>query len=151
MGVKLIELTPFRAGNAEQVKLSTTKLRQNKEKNKISEFWKDKNEYPLYLEGKPSSMYCFSIDSCDRRGNVRTQVENEMILTPWKVIWLSNPPPLWNFLGLWPPPPTPLEFPIPSGVRVWIFSGTTQCRNIPLFVKFLYLLSGEHCKCRVPE
>ena len=26
-----------------------------------------------------------------------------MILTPWKVILLSNPPPLWNFLGLWPP------------------------------------------------
>ena len=28
-----------------------------------------------------------------------------MILTPWKVIWLSNPPPLWTFLGLWPPHP----------------------------------------------
>ena len=34
-----------------------------------------------------------------------TQVENEMILTPWKVILWSNPPPFWNFLGLWPPHP----------------------------------------------
>ena len=30
-----------------------------------------------------------------------------MILTPWKVILWSNPPPFWNFLGLWPPPPHP--------------------------------------------
>ena len=36
---------------------------------------------------------------------VRTQVEKEMILTPWKVILLSNPPPFWNFLGLWAPHP----------------------------------------------
>ena len=28
-----------------------------------------------------------------------------MILTPWKVILWSNPPPFWNFLGLWPPHP----------------------------------------------
>ena len=38
---------------------------QNKEKNKHSEFWNDNNEYPLHLEGKPSSIYCFSIDWCD--------------------------------------------------------------------------------------
>ena len=36
-----------------------------------------------------------------------------MILTPWKVILLSNPPPLWNFLGLWPPsPPWNFQFPL---------------------------------------
>ena len=41
---------------------------QNKEENKISEFWNDNNEYPLHLrilkviEVKPSSIYCFSID-----------------------------------------------------------------------------------------
>ena len=39
MGVMLIELTPFRARiYVEQVKLSTTKLRQNKEKNRNSDF-----------------------------------------------------------------------------------------------------------------
>ena len=39
MGAMLIELTPFLAGiYGEQVKLSTTKLRQNKEKNRNSDF-----------------------------------------------------------------------------------------------------------------
>ena len=40
MGVMLIELTRFHAGilYGEQFKLLTTKLRQNKEKNKNSEF-----------------------------------------------------------------------------------------------------------------
>lgn len=52
-------------GNAEQVTLSTTKLRQNKEKNKNSEFWNDNNEYSLHPEGKPSSIYCFWIESCN--------------------------------------------------------------------------------------
>ena len=55
-------------GNAEQVKQTTTKLMQNKGENKISEFWNDNNEYPCILkviEGKPSSIYCFSIDWCD--------------------------------------------------------------------------------------
>ena len=72
MGVMLIELTPFHAGMlySEQVKLSTKKLRQNKEKNKNSDFWNDNNEYPLHLEGKSSWIYCFPIDWCDvmRRG-----------------------------------------------------------------------------------
>ena len=45
----LIEL--ISCGNAEQVKLTTTKLMQNKEENKNSEFWNDNNEYPLHLEG----------------------------------------------------------------------------------------------------
>lgn len=31
-----------------------------------------------------------------------------------------------EFPGTLTPPPTPLEFPIPSKVGVWIFSGTTQ-------------------------
>ena len=31
--------------------------------------------------------------------------KKEMILPPWKVILSSNPPPFWNFLGLWPPNP----------------------------------------------
>lgn len=31
-----------------------------------------------------------------------------------------------EFPGTLIPPPTPLEFPIPSKVGVWIFSGTTQ-------------------------
>ena len=38
-------------GNVEQVKLTTTKLMQNKEENKNSEFWNDNNGYPLHLEG----------------------------------------------------------------------------------------------------
>ena len=50
---------------------------------------------------------------------------------------LSNPPPLWNFLGLWPP--TSLEFPIPSITGVWIFSGTcTHCLKIYIL---LYVLN----------
>ena len=44
--------------------------------------------------------------------------------TLWTKISPLTPHPLWNFLGLWPP--TPLEFPIPSVVRVWIFSRTTH-------------------------
>ena len=61
-GRNVDRINAISCGNAEQVKLSTTKLRQNKEKNKNSEFWKDKNEYSLHLKGKPSSIYCFSID-----------------------------------------------------------------------------------------
>ena len=40
MGVMLIDLTPFRVGMlfSEQVKLSTKKVRQNKQKNKKSDF-----------------------------------------------------------------------------------------------------------------
>ena len=38
--------------------------------------------------------------------------------------FMVQPPPFWNFLGLWPPHP-PWKFPIPSVVGVWIFSGTT--------------------------
>ena len=49
----------------------------------------------------------------------------ETKLTIWKPNGLSNPPPLQNFLGLWPPP-TPSEFPVPSIVGIWIFSGTTH-------------------------
>ena len=61
------ELTPFPVWMVygEQVKCSTTKLRQSKDKNKNSEFWIDNNDYPLHLEGKPSSIYCFSIDWCN--------------------------------------------------------------------------------------
>ena len=51
----LVELTSH-AGMlyGEQVKLSTPKLRQNKEKNKNSDFSNHNNEDPLHLEGKPS-------------------------------------------------------------------------------------------------
>ena len=63
----LIELMPFHARMqyGEQVKLSTTELRKNKEKNKNSAFWNDGNEYPIHLEKKPSLIYCFSIYWCD--------------------------------------------------------------------------------------
>ena len=47
-----------------------------------------------------------------------------MILTPWKVILWSNPLP--SGISWASDPPTLLEFPIPSVVGVWIFSGTTQ-------------------------
>ena len=48
-----------------------------------------------------------------------------MILPPWKVILWSNTPSLLEFPGPLTPP-TPLEFPIPYVVGVWIFSGTTH-------------------------
>ena len=32
-------------------------------------------------------------------------------IDPWKMILLSKPPPLWNFLGLWPPLPWNFQFP----------------------------------------
>ena len=51
-------------------------------------------------------------------------------LSPWKVIFIVQPPYSLEFPGpLTPhplPPPTPMEIPNPSVVRVWIFSGTTQ-------------------------
>ena len=74
--IVLIELTPFREEMlyGKQVKLSTSKLRQNKGKNKNSDFWNDNNEYPLHLEGKPSSIYCFSIDWCDMMRDGRINV-----------------------------------------------------------------------------
>ena len=37
----------------------------------------------------------------------------------------SNPPPLWNFLGLWPPHPLQISNSLHGG-GLWIFSGTTQ-------------------------
>ena len=45
-----------------------------------------------------------------------------MILTPLESNLIVQPPPLWNFLGLWLP--YPLEF--PRGGGVWIFSVPTQ-------------------------
>ena len=52
----------------------------------------------------------------------------EFEINPFESDFLSsNPSPLWDFLSLWPPPP-PSEFPIPSVVGVWIFSGATQYR-----------------------
>ena len=41
------------------------KIKAKQRENKNSEFWIDNNEYPLHLEGKPSLICCFSIDSCD--------------------------------------------------------------------------------------
>ena len=55
-----------------------------------------------------------------------------------KVFFLRPPPPtsleipvkLHTFTKIFGPLTTPpQEFPIPSVVGVWIFSGTTQCRN----------------------
>ena len=61
------------------------------------------------------------------------------------ILW-SNPPPFWNFLGLWPP--TPLEFPIPSVVGVWIFSGTTQC--LPKVIELtLGIIKSELCRLKL--
>ena len=44
-------------------------------------------------------------------------LSNHSPLLPSGISWAIDPP----------PPPTPLEFPIPSVVGVWIFSGTTHC------------------------
>ena len=41
--------------------------------------------------------------------------------------WFYGPTPLRSGISWASDPPTPLEFPIPSVVGVWIFSGTTQC------------------------
>ena len=54
--------------------------------------------------------------------------------------------PLWIFLGLWTPPPTPLEYFqfLLWGEGVWIFSGTTHCKNmcyilkVPLIPQFFF-------------
>ena len=73
-GRNVDRINAISCGNAEQVKLTTTKLMQNKEKNKNSELWNDNNEYPLHLEGKPSSIYCFSIDWCDMMRDGRINV-----------------------------------------------------------------------------
>ena len=43
---------------------------------------------------------------------------------------------------LTPPPPTPLEFQIPSVVEVWIFSGTTQFK-LPLIEMTFGLVHGS--------
>ena len=40
--------------------------------------------------------------------------------------WFYSPTPLPSGISWASDPPTPLEFPIPSVVGVWIFSGTTQ-------------------------
>ena len=40
--------------------------------------------------------------------------------------WFYGPTPLPSGISWASDPPTPLEFPIPSVVGVWIFSGTTQ-------------------------
>ena len=66
MGVMLIDLTPFRVGMlySEQVKLSTKKLRQNKEKNKNSDFWNDNNEPPASWREIKFNLL-FPVDWCD--------------------------------------------------------------------------------------
>ena len=47
--------------------------------------------------------------------------------------WFYGPTPLPSGISWASGPPTPLEFPIPSMVGVWIFSGTTQWTpHIPL-------------------
>ena len=48
-----------------------------------------------------------------------------MIFTPGK--WFYCPTPLPSGISWASDPPTSLEFPIPSMVEVWIFSGTTHC------------------------
>ena len=71
------------------------------------------------------------------RSNVWTQVENKMILTPRK--WFYCPTPLSSGISWASDPPTSLEFPIPSIVGVWIFSGTcTHCLKIYIL---LYVLN----------
>ena len=53
-----------------------------------------------------------------------------MILTPWKVIWLSNPPPLWNFLGLWPPHPSGISNSLRGGSLDIFWNHTLRFCNI---------------------
>ena len=48
--------------------------------------------------------------------------ENDLIVQPRFPLEFPGP--------LTPPPPTPLEFPIPSVVGVWIFSGTKHSSNL---------------------
>ena len=43
--------------------------------------------------------------------------------------WFYGPTPLPSGISWASDPPTPLEFPIPSVVEVWIFSGTTHFKN----------------------
>ena len=45
-GRNVDRINAISCGNSKQVTLSTTKLKQNKEKNKNSEFWNDNNELP---------------------------------------------------------------------------------------------------------
>ena len=46
-------------------------------------------------------IYQFGKKRCSNSGRKRNDI------FPRKVILLSNPPPLWNFLGVCPPPPHP--------------------------------------------
>ena len=72
----------------------------------------------------------FIFVSAGREQNVNKQKFNISELWNWSV-WkkhksiIDTPPPHQEFLDPWPPP-TPLEFPIPSVGEVWIFSGTTH-------------------------
>ena len=74
------------------------------------------------------------------RSNVGTQVENEMILTPWKVILWSNPPPFWNFLGLWPPHPPGISNSLCGGSLDIFWNHTFQ--NIDCFKDKVASITG---------
>ena len=52
--------------------------------------------------------------------------------------WFYGPTPLPSGISWASDPPTPLEFPIPSVVGVWIFSGTTHCRTFHFPLKDLH-------------
>ena len=55
--------------------------------------------------------------------------------------WFYGPTPLPSGISWASDPPTPLEFPIPSVVGVWIFSGTTQCH----FLSFSFWVNKISC------
>ena len=52
--------------------------------------------------------------------------------------WFYGPTPLRSGISWASDPPTPLEFPVPSVVGVWIFSGTTH---------YYYLFCHSLCWC----
>ena len=58
--------------------------------------------------------------------------------------WFDCPTPLPSGISWVSDPPTPLEFPIPSVVGVWIFSGTTHLGFVILFLCFV----GGHLETR---
>ena len=64
--------------------------------------------------------------------------------------WFYGPTPLPSGISWASDPPTPLEFPIPSVVGVWIFSGTTHSGILETFACGIQNLGNFSCGIQNP-